>query len=466
MDKPTAGTAGLTRRLMKLAVPIILQNLINSSLMLIDTFMVGTLGETELAALTLANTWFFVISLFIFGVQSGMTVLVGQYWGRGDRDAINRLLGIGFVLGGSFSFLICGVIALFPLQTMSLTTSSPSIAAVAAEYAQIVAPSLVLNSFTMMILGAQRAMENPRMGMNVLVMSMSVSTILNYFLIFGIGPFPELGVRGAALATLLARILEIGVTFVFSARDTRFIMKPRLMLRPGRVLWKDYLRICLPVIGNEALWGLGFSLFPIILAYMPSNASGVAAYAIALNIERVAAALYFGVGHAIAVVVCKELGSGRKEGMYAMGKALLRRVLVAGSVAGGLLAVLTAFIIAPYMIPLFAESTETEQLARLMLLISCIAAPARAVNFTIIVGILRGGGDTKAAMIIDIISMYALAVPLAALAGLVFQWGALAVFCVMVFEEVWKFAVAWWRFKQKKWIRDVTRPALEEGEDV
>jgi putative MATE family efflux protein len=451
---------GLTRRLLTLAVPIMLQNLINQSLGLFDTFMVGTLGETELAALTLANAWFFVISLFIFGIQSGMTVLVGQYWGRGDKDAVNRLLGIGIMLGGASTLLVCGVITLFPLQMMSLTTSDPALAAVAAEYARIVAPSMVLNGVTMLLLGAQRAMENPRMGMNVLILSMSVNTVLNYLLIFGKGPFPALGVRGAAIATLLARVLEIAVTVFFVLRDTRFTLKPRLMLRPGRTLRADYLRICGPIIANEALWGLGFSLFPVILAYMPSGASGVAAYTIALNIERLASALYFGVGHAIAVVICKELGSGRTEGMAEMGAAMLRRALAAGVFAGGLLAALTVFVLSPHLIPLFAESAETEALARAMLFISCLAAPARAVNFTIIVGILRGGGDARAAMLIDLISMYCLAVPLGALAGLGLHWGAFAVFCVMTAEEIWKLAASLWRFRQRKWIKDITRPAV------
>lgn len=452
---------GLTRRLIVLAVPIMLQNLVNQTLALCDTFMVGTLGETELAALTLANTYFFVISLFIFGVQSGMTVLVGQYWGRGDTDSINRLLGIGLKLAGAFSIVVCGVIAMFPLPMMSLTTSDPVIAEVAAEYARTVAPSCILNALTLMMLGAQRAMENPRMGMNVLILSMSVNTVLNYFLIFGKGPFPEMGVRGAALATLLARVVEIAVTAWFVMRDTRLPLRLRLMLRPGRILWRDYLRICLPIIANETFWGLGFSLFPVIIAHMPDSASGVAAYTIALNIERLTAALYFGIGHAIAVMICKELGSGRTEGMFALGSALLKRALAAGVIAGVILTALTFTVLLPFVIPLFAESGATASLAQAMLLISCAAAPARAINFTIIVGILRGGGDTKAAMLIDIISMYALAVPLGAVVGLVFQWGAFAVFCVMTVEEIWKLAVSLWRFRCGKWIRNVTRPAQE-----
>jgi Na+-driven multidrug efflux pump len=233
------------------------------------------------------------------------------------------------------------------------------------------------------------------------------------------------------------------------------------MLRPGRVLWGDYLRICSPVIGNEVFWAIGYSLFPIILGYMPDSASSISAYAAAGKIDQVFSAMYFGVGHAIAIVICKDLGAGRKESMYDMGKALLRRVLLAGTVAGGLMAVLTVSVISSHLIPLFAESAETERLARTMMLILCISAPARALNFTIVVSILRGGGDTKAGMIIDLVSVYALALPLAALAGLILQWGALTVFCVMAFEEVWKLAAAYWRFSRRIWIRNVTRPSIE-----
>jgi len=224
------------RTLVKLTVPIMVQNLVNQSLSLFDTFMVGKLGENELAAVTLANTPFFIMMLIVFGLQSGCSILFSQYWGKGDVTTISRVMGIGIYSSGFITFTISVVVLLFPEQVMSLTTNDPVLIAIAADYGRIAAFSYFFNSFSLIYIAAQRSMENPKFGMYVLCVSMIVNTFLNWMLIFGNLGAPKLGVKGAAIATLIARILELVITIIYGLRNRKFRIHFRALGQadPGR----------------------------------------------------------------------------------------------------------------------------------------------------------------------------------------------------------------------------------------
>lgn len=447
----------LNRQLFALAIPIVLQNLVNISLSLLDTFMVGALGESALSGVTLANSLFFVLNLFVFGIQSGSSVLISQYWGKGDTETINRIMGLGLYCAGTVTFIAALAMTLFPVQILSITSDNPELVRVAAEYAQVVAFSHVLNALVMIYTSAHRSMENPRLGMVILMISMLVNTVLNYAFIFGKLGAPAMGVAGAALATLIARAIELIITAVYALVNTRFkLCFPRLLV-PGRAIVADFVRFCTPVVANETLWGVGFSLYPIIIGHMPGSESGVAAFTIAQSIERISSCFYFGVGHAAAIIVGKRLGRGEAESAYPVAKRLIFLAFFSGVAAGLLLLLLVLSIVEPVLLPIFKASGETAALVMSMLMITCIAVPARGVNFTVVVGILRGGGDVTAGMLIDIVSMLVIAVPLAAVVGLVLEWGVVWVYGVMCAEEIWKFFASTWRFRQRKWIRNVTR---------
>ena len=193
-----------------LAIPIILQNLVTTSLGLVDTLMVGMLGETPLAAVTTANMPVFVIQLVIFGLQSGSSVLISQYWGKGDRENINRVIGIGCYVAGAISILFALVMMAFPRPLMGLLVNDAALVEIAADYARIVGPSYILNSITGVYVGAHRSMENPKLGLIIFSISMCTNTFLNWVLIFGNLGAPALGVVGAAAATLTSRVCGYG----------------------------------------------------------------------------------------------------------------------------------------------------------------------------------------------------------------------------------------------------------------
>ena len=200
--------AAFYRNVARLALPILLQNLCTTLLGLIDTFMVGALGEAPLAAVLVANIPVFVIQLVIFGLQSGSSVLISQFWGKGDTESINRVIGLGCYVAGAISLAFASVMFFLPEQLMGLLTDNQELVPLAAQYARIVGFSYIFNSLTGVYVGAHRSMENPKLGMIIFGVSMLTNAFLNWVFIFGNLGAPALGVVGAAVATLSARVLE------------------------------------------------------------------------------------------------------------------------------------------------------------------------------------------------------------------------------------------------------------------
>ncbi len=381
------------RDVVRLALPIILQNMITESLALVDTFMVGSLpGDTPMAAVTLANIPIFVILLLIFGLQSGASVLISQFWGKGDTDSINRVIGIGFYVAGSITMLFALVMYFFPSQFLGLFSNNREVVELAAGYGQVVGFSYVFNSITQVYLGAHRSMENPKLGLYVLGVSMVSNTFLNWVFIFGNLGAPRLGVVGAAVGTLLARILEFIVMVAYAARSRRFPFKPALVFRPGRVLLARYVRYSTPVVLNETLWGLGTALYPTIMGYMDGSTEILAAYAISGNIEKVCTVIVFAIAGTAAVIIGREIGAGR------LGYRLRHRphpehpVLPGRPDRGRAGNLGTRTLISPVVYPNFGLSREAQDIATMMLLVTFSFLSVRSFNTTNIVGVLRGGG--------------------------------------------------------------------------
>ena len=256
---------GFYPKLLSLALPILLQNLITNSLGLVDTFMVGTMGEGPLAGVTLANIPVFVVQLMMFGIQSGSSVLISQYRGKGDTQAINRVMGIGMYAAGAIGLTFALIMGFLPTQFMGLFGTDAAVVATAARYARIVGWSYFFDSFVQVYIGVHRAMGNPSRGLVILGASMASNTFLNWVFIFGNLGAPRLAEEGAALATLLARVLSCSIAVGWAVLDKRFKLSPALLFRPGREMTRRFIRFSTPVMCNETFWGLGTSLFPTIM---------------------------------------------------------------------------------------------------------------------------------------------------------------------------------------------------------
>ena len=409
---------GFYRHLVALALPILIQNLITNSLGLVDTFMVGTLGEGPLAGVTLANIPVFVIQLMMFGIQSGSAVLISQYRGKGDYAA--------------------------------------------ARYARIVGWSYFFDSFVQVYIGAHRAMGKPNRGMYILAVSMLGNTFLNWVFIFGNLGAPRMAEEGAALATLLARILSCSIAVVWAIRDRGFRIQPAIFFRPGLEMTRRFIRFSTPVMCNETFWGLGTSLFPTIMGHMDGSKEILAAYAIAGNITNLCTVGVFAIGGTAAILVGQEIGSGRTDQVFSLGALLDVLAFTFGLVSGGVFLLILYFIIAPYLYPLFHLSAQAGDICTMMLTVVFCFMPLRSFDTTNIVGVLRGGGDVRMATLIDLSPLWLAAIPLAALSGLVFQLGIFWVYLSMMSENIIKCIFGLRRFLSAQWIHDVTIVSFEK----
>lgn len=451
---------GFYRSAIALMLPMILQNLVTNFMALADSFMVGALGETELAAVTMANSVFYVLSLIIFGIQSGTGVLVAQYYGKGRLDAINRIMGMGYYVSLGLTALIALLAFFFPMQLMQLVTNNPDLWEPGAEYARIVGFSYVCMAFSGVYIAVQRSMENPGLGAILLTVSGAMNILLNYMFIFGKWGAPAMGCAGAAVATLLSRVFEVLVVTGCFFRSKRLPVKPGLMLRPGRIIAGDFIKYSLPVVLNEGMWSLAMSLFSIIMGHMPNSTPILAAYTIAGNIDRMAAVALFAAGNATAVIIGRDIGCGDTKEIYGKGVALNFVCFVTGIISMGLLLTIRATLLDGFIFPLMDISAEAGELAKMMLAFIAVVMPLRSLNLCNIVGVFRGGGDVRFGLICDIGPLYCVCLPAAALCGLVFGLGITAVYVCICLDDFCKVFLCLPRLRSGKWINSVTRETL------
>jgi putative MATE family efflux protein len=451
---------GFYKGVFTIMVPMILQNLITQSVAFADTFMVGMLGQDYLAAVTTGTTPFFIVMVLMMGIQSGAGILIAQYWGKGNQGAINRVLGVGLYFSFIFSFIGAMVVFAFPRQILSLVINDARIVQLSVDYARIAGFAQMCSSISGIYIAAQRSMENTKLGFIVLTFSAVFNLFGNWVLIFGKLGMPALGIKGAAIATLISRILEILIVLFYAFKNKRFKLRVRLVVMPGLTILKDYLKYSLPVIINEALWGFGAVIYPVILGHMQNSADIMAAYTIAGNLERLFNVAVFAIGGAAAVIVGREIGAGRVSTVYSVGKSLIMLALLIGIASGGLLLLASLTVLEPVIYPLFKLTPIAARSATTMLLILSFITVIRTLGFTMGIGVLRGGGDVRVVMYVDIGTLYLIAMPAAALSALVFGAGIAVVYACIALEDICKTGLLLIRFRSRKWINDVTREDL------
>lgn len=450
--------SGFYRRLWTLSAPMILQNIITTSLGFADIFMVGLLGNAEMAAVTAANVPVFIIQVVIFGFQSGMAVLVSQYWGRGDTDSINRCLGVALYAVTGFSTLLALITFFFPAQVLSLITPNQELVDLAVRYIQIVGFSYIFNGISSIYAGVQRSTEYPKFGMLLFGVSMCVNTLLNFVLIFGHFGVPAMGITGAAVATLTSRVAEFIIAAVFALSSRRLPLRWSCILRPGRAIVRSFLTYSTPVVCNEAMWSIGTSMLTVIMGHMANSQDMLAAYALIGNIDKLSTVVCFGLAGSAAVIVGKEIGQGHsRERVYEVSWTLLLVSMLVGGVVMALLLVLLPTFFRPVLFPLFQLAPGAAEVAAYLAIVYAVFMPMRAFDITNITGVLRAGGDAKVASLIDIGPLWLAAIPLMALTGLVLHTPAWVVCIAMQAENMLKCPIGLVRFRSRKWINDVTQ---------
>ena len=452
---------GFYRNISALMLPMVLQNVITNSITLSDAFMVGVLGEQYLAAVTIATTPLFVLQIFIFGVQSGAGLLVSQYWGKGDKSAINRVIGVGSYCSFIVTFACAVLLLFFTIPILSLVTKESALVEISAPYARVSGFAMALNSVSLTYIACQRSMLNARFGFIVLSVSAVLSIMGKWLFIFGNLGMPALGIMGAALSTLFARCVEIAIIAIHAFRNPILPIKVKLFLRPGIMILKDFAKYSLPVIYNESLWGIGMMLFPMILGHMAGAEQILAAYNIAGNLERLATVAVMACANATAVIVGREIGAGRQDRIESVTSSLMALGTIIGLCSGGLLVIVRFTVLETLIFPLFNLTQEAASNATVLLMILVFIIPLRTMCWTMGIGILRSGGDVKSYMYIDVGVLYFIALPMASISGLVLGLGVAVVYSSVLVEYALKLPLIYHRIRSKKWIHNVTREKLD-----
>lgn len=450
---------GFYRYLAALTGPIALQNLITFSLGLIDTFMVSKLGNNEMAAVTAANVPVFLLISIVFGVQSGVGILISQYWGKKDLTNISRAIGVAAGLGVALALLVALVLFLWPIAIMDLLSNKHHLSLLGAPYLRLIGFSYVFNMLSSIYVSAQRSVENASFGMKLFGMSTVLNTGLNYLLIFGKCGFPMLGVEGAALATLLSRVAEFAVCLFCALRSKVIPLDLKALLRPGWEMLRRFVKYASPVMGNELFWGLGNSLLTVVLGHMTISVEFLAANAVMGNLNRLFLVVCFGLGAATAVMVGKAIGEGQsREELMALSKTLSWVTVVVGTVLAVIALVLVPLLFQPVIFPLFELYDLSAHLATTLAVTGFACIPLHAYSISAVTGILRAGGDVLWSTALDLAPQWLAALPLTAVLALVLDADPWFVSLAIQAESFIKCPICLWRVRSKKWIHDVTLP--------
>ena len=443
--------------LWRLSLPMILQNLITFSLGLIDTFMVSQLGNTAMAAVTTANVPVFLMLSIVFGIQSGLGILISQYWGKKDLENISRAIGVASAIGTGLILVLAVLFALFPVQVMDLLSNEHELSVLGAPYLRIIGFSYVFNMLSSIYVSAQRSVENPTFGMKVFGTSTLVNTFLNYLLIYGKCGLPAMGIEGAALATLLARVVEFIICLVAALRSKTIPLNIPCLLRPGAAMVRRFVRYASPVIVNEILWGAGNSMMTVILGHTHNSVEMLAANAVMGNLSRLFLVVCFGLGSATAVMCGKAIGEGQShEEVLSLSHCLLLFTVLMGAAIGAVALVLLPTVFQPYIFPLFKLYDDTARIATAFGVAAFACMPFHAYSISAIVGVLRSGGDVTWATVLDVAPQWLIAIPLCAVLALVLQAGPFAIAFATHAEAALKVPLSLLRVSSGKWIHDVT----------
>lgn len=438
------------KTLVTIAIPIALQNLITVMVSMMDTLMIGQLGEQQLSATSIANQLWFMLMIVCFGVAGGANVLIAQYWGKGELPLIRRIQAMTFKVGFVAS-LIFGAIALFlPVQFMSIFTTEAAVIEYGAQYLRIIGYSYPLYAMANVAIMMLRSVGTVNISVVVYLTSLVVNTSLNYMLIFGKFGAPALGVRGGAIATFCARCAEFIIAIGYILwREKKIKFRLSDLRTNNRSLYKRYVDISIPVIGNELMWGLGASMVAVVIGRMGTNF--VAANSIFTVLNQMVTVVIFGVGNAALTIVGNTIGTGDHE------LAKRRSVkLVWIAVGLGIVSAVVTLILSPVVVSMYKLSPETIRIALSINRVGALIVFFQALAVVGMVGILRAGGDAKFVLICEVIFLWGVAVPLGFVTGLVLGLPAWLVFLCLKCDEILKVIISTWRIFSFKWLRDVT----------
>lgn len=434
------------RQLLALVLPIAFQQFMLAVVSASDAVMLGSLSQDSMSAVSLAGQVQFVLSLYLAAMTIGASMFAAQYWGKRDVAAVERILAmvLGFTLPVALAFTLFAALA--PSVLMRIFTPDGVLISYGAEYLRAVSLSYLLCGISQIFLCV---MKNSGMAFQSSLIS-SVCVVLNIalnaVLIFGLLGFPELGITGAALATVLSR----GVELAWAAIACKVRLRKKNLLHGDKELQKRFWKYTAPVLGNEIVWGVGFTMGSVIMGHMGADA--VAANSIAGIVKNLLICFCMGVGSGGGILVGNELGAGNPERAKQYGGRVAKLSILCGAVTGAVLLAVSPLILR------FADLTpEAKEYLKGMLAICSYYVLGKSVNCTTIGGIFCAGGDSKFGFLCDTVTLWCITVPLGLLAAFVWKLPVLAVYFIINLDEIVKLPAVLRHYKKYRWVRNITK---------
>lgn len=440
------------KNMLKLALPIATQQLLVSCAQLVDTAMVTRLGNVVVSSVGVSSRWIFLMNLFYFGISSGAAAMIAQFWGAKEKENIKKSYGNAMLFGLGVAVVFSCCMLLIPELMIKVFSEEQAVIETASQYMKIVAFMGVFSAFNQITCTALRATERVNPPLFTSIAAVCVNTALNYIFIYGKLGMPAMGIRGAALATLISTIVQ-SVLLLVVLRSSKEIFNDPLkdFFSLNAKFIKRFSLVCLPVVFNEAMWAIGTNIYSMVFARQGSEA--YAGYTIFSSIEQVAFVFFVGLCHACSIMTGKTIGEGNENGAYKLAKKFVIMTPITGIITGSIL----AFAREPLLSLLKIETQGAFDIASSLILLYCLWLPIRNIPYTLIVGTFRAGGDTKVGIVYDCVSLYALSVPVVIILGFVVKVEFVYLIMAMYLcEDIPKTIMSLLRFRSKKWIRNLT----------
>ena len=438
------------RKLWGLVFPIAIQNLMTALVSASDAFMLGFVSQTSLSAVSLATQIQFVHNLFMLALTIGATTLAAQYWGKGDTDSVEEILAIVLKISMAVSVVFFIAAMFFSGFLMRIFTNDIKLIQAGIPYLRIVSVSYLFMGFSQIYLcimkNSGRTAKSTIYGSVAVVINIGFNVIF----IFGLAGFPAMGIAGAALATTVSRALELLLTIYENMHRSLICVRLKYIRNSSKKLKKDFWHYTTPVLGNELVWGCGFTMFSVIMGHLGSDA--VAANSVANILKNIIACVCNGIGIGAGIIVGNELGKGEMERAREYGNRLFKLAVFAGAVSG-----LILLAVGP-VLRIFTGSLSAQAHSYLknMMYICTYYMIGKSVNATVIAGVFCAGGDTKFGLKCDAVTMWVILIPIGMITAFVLKLPIMVVYFIISMDEIIKLPAVYRHYKKYNWVRNLT----------
>lgn len=442
---------GFYGELMKLVVPIAVQNFMLAMVSVTDAVMLGRLGQQEMAAVSQAGNVQFFLNILVTGFSIGVGIMAAQYWGKRDGKSIEEIAPTGLKIILAIGGLVMIAALAMPEKLMAVLTSDENLIPLGAEYLRVVAPSYFLCGITQIYSAILKNTGHTTESSVISSAAVVANIVLNAVFIFGLCGLPAMGIAGAALATVLSRLVELVLAAVITAKRSQVQLRwGGLLKHPRKLLFQDFLRYTMPVIGASLVWGIAYMSYSVVLGHMDGDA--VAANSIIASVKSLLSCLIRGVGGGAGILIGNLLGASLLEKAKDYARRLTKLSAVVGIATGVLLVALT-----PVIMQITELTPRAAEYLKVMIIITGVNVAAQSVNHVVLDGIFGAGGDAKFDMNTNIVFMWCICVPLSLMAAFWWKLSAPVVFLLCSMDEIIKLPVVFHHYRKYIWLRNITR---------